>query len=220
MKILGNGIYDLAEAAQYTGLRRERIREWFKGRSGGSVGNPVFESDYEVINGSYDISFLDLVEVFVAGQLRDHGVSLQYIRRAHERLRRDWDTKHPFSKKDIRTNGKDIFACLLDDEEERVIYDVMSKNQVFESIIRPTLRKIDYAAITDMAEKWHLAPLVVLDPAVCYGKPIIEPVGITTRVIAESYFANNQNVVTVSKWYEIEEEFVRAAVSYEAGVAA
>src|SRR5204862_381270 len=81
----------------------------------------------------------------------------------------------PFSKKDIRTDGKEMFACILEDEEKRQVYEVISKNMVFESIILPVLRQIDYDQATALARKWHLAELVVIDPAISFGKPIIEP---------------------------------------------
>src|SRR4051812_36855395 len=92
MSIIGHGIYDLTEAARFTGLRRGRIREWFLGRSGMDTRSPVFRGAYQTVNGECFISFLDLVEVFIAGQLRNHGVSLQYIRRAHAKLKVDWET--------------------------------------------------------------------------------------------------------------------------------
>jgi hypothetical protein len=75
-KILGKGVYDLTEAAKLTGLRRARVKEWFQGRNARLGAGPVFRSDYDAINGDLAISFLDLVELFIAGQLREHGVSL------------------------------------------------------------------------------------------------------------------------------------------------
>jgi len=144
MNVVGNGVYDIDEAARLTGLRRARVRSWFRGRVSDPSPRPVFQSDYEGTGGDNAISFLDLVEVFIAGQLRGHGVSLQYIRRAHKKLREDWQTKHPFSKKKIRTDGKEIFASWREDPEWQNIYEVVTSNRVFETIILPTLHKIDY----------------------------------------------------------------------------
>jgi uncharacterized protein (DUF433 family) len=220
MDILGHGVYDINEAARFTGLKRARVREWFRGRVSDPIPRPVFRSDYAGVGEGHSISFLDLVEVFIAGQLRGHGVSLQYIRRAHAKLQKDWETRHPFSKQDIRTDGKEIFVCALDGPARQIVYEVVTKNQVFESIILPTLEKIDYDEASNLAMKWHLAPLVVLDPRVCFGKPIVEPVGITTHVLAASYFAHGQNAKAVADWYEIEAEHVMAAVEFETRYAA
>ncbi|HEV3165484.1 MAG TPA: DUF433 domain-containing protein [Isosphaeraceae bacterium] len=221
MDVLGQGVYSIVEAAKLTGLRQARVREWFRGRVSDPIPRPVFRSDFEAVTGN-SISFLDLVEVFIAGQLRGHGVSLQYIRRAHARLQEDWKTRHPFSRRDIRTHGQELFVCALDlnDAERAIVYEVITKNQVFENIILPTLQKIDYDQATDLASKWHLTPMVSLNPRVCFGKPVVDAIGITTHVLAASYFANGQNAKAVASWYEIEEQHVMAAVEYEARNAA
>jgi hypothetical protein len=40
-------------------------------------------------------------------------------------------------------------------------------------------------------------------------------VGITTHVLAASYFAHGQYAKAVANWYEIEEEHVTAALEFE-----
>ncbi len=215
--IVGNGVYDTTEASRFTGLRPGRIREWFGGRSDRA---PVFQSDYESAGNPLSMSFLDLVEVFAAGQFREHGVTLQFIRKVHLKYQKEWDTRHPFSMEDFRTDGKSIFIVQAQADGDQSVYDAMTKNLVFEKIILPVLSKIDYEHATKLAMRWHLADLVVLDPAVCFGKPSIEGLGITTRVISDSFYAHSQNARAVAKWYEIDEKHVLAAVSYESGTAA
>jgi uncharacterized protein (DUF433 family) len=205
-KILGNGVYDLAEAAKLTGLRRARVKEWFQGRDARPDAKPVFRSDYAAINGDLAISFLDLVELFIAGQLREHGVSLQCIRRIHSQLKAQWKTKHPFGRKEIRTDGKRLFACELDEHE---------RQNVFDTVLLPFLKKIDYDQATRLARRWSITPLVVIDPGISFGKPIIEPAGITTGVLAAAYRANDRDAALVARWYDVEEEHVLAAVEFE-----
>ncbi len=77
MKVIGNGIYDIREAARLTGLQQIRVRECFRGRVSDPMPRPVFHSDYDGFGADQSISFLDLVEVFIAGQVRRHGASLQ-----------------------------------------------------------------------------------------------------------------------------------------------
>jgi len=72
MAMLGNGVYTLTEAARLTGLRPRRVREWFRGRTA-TAAPPAFPGDYRPVSGQMAISFHDLVEVFIAGQLRDKG---------------------------------------------------------------------------------------------------------------------------------------------------
>lgn len=214
-KFLGKGVYDLAEAAKLTGLRRATVKEWFQGRGARPGAEPVFRSDYDAINGDLAISFLDLVELFVAGQLREHGVSLQCIRRIHSDLRAQWKTKHPFSRREIASDGKRLLACELDEQERGEIYDVQTRRNVFETVILPFLEKISYEEATGLARKWSIAPHVVIDPAIGFGKPTIEAAGITTRVLAAAYRANDRDAALVARWYDVEEKHVLAAVDFE-----
>jgi uncharacterized protein (DUF433 family) len=215
MEVLGHGVYDLGEATQLTGLKRARVREWFWRRVSDPVPRLKFDGDYAGVAEDQSISFLELVEVFVAGQLREHGVSLRSLRRAHAKLQNDWETRHPFSRKEIRTDGQKVLLRALDEPERRIVCEAITRGQVFESIIRPTLKKIEYDPASNLATKWHLSPLVALNPRVCFGQPIVEPIGITTYVLAASYLANGRNAKRVANWYEIEEKHVLAAVEYE-----
>jgi uncharacterized protein (DUF433 family) len=215
MDILGHGVYDISEAARFTGLRQARVREWFRERVSHPISRPVFRSDYAGVGEGHSISFLELVEVFVAGQLREHGVSLRSIRRAHAKLQNAWATRHPFARGEIRTGGRNVFVSALEEPERRIVAEAVTKSQVFERVILPTLEKIDYDQASQLATKWHLSPLVVLDPRVCFGQPIVEPVGITTYVLAAFYLANGRNARKVANWYEIEEKHVLAAVEFE-----
>lgn len=215
MKMLGRGVYNFAEAAKYTGLRPKRVKEWFLGRTLDPTPRPVLLSDYPIVNGTSAISFLDLIEVFVAGQFRTSGVPLQLIRKAHARLRLDWDVPHPFAQLRIRTDGRAIFALSSDEPNQIEIQDVMTRNLVFESVILPTLDRVDYDQATEQACRWHLSPSVVLDPAISFGKPIVAPTGIATKILSGAYYANGQDAKAVASWFGVKDEHVLAAVEFE-----
>lgn len=223
MEILGRGVYSIGEAARLTRLRSQRVREWFLGGTGGKIFRPVFESDYPLIGDVPSISFLDLVEVFITGQLRESGISLQYIRRVYDNLEKDYGP-HPLCSREIfvsDTNKKKrIFTRGLDEAETKQVIEALTKQRYFEQIIGPFLKKIDYDEASNLAIRWHIADMVVVDPSICFGKPTVESIGITTQVLASSYFANGQNAKTVADWYEIEERHVIAAVNFESELAA
>ena len=84
----------------------------------------------------------------------------------------------------------------------------------------PFLKQIDYERLTALARRWHIAPGVVVDPAVCFGKPVVEEVGIPTAVLAAAYHANDRDADAVAAWYDVSPEHVRAASAFEAGRAA
>src|SRR5687768_10542166 len=121
---LERGVYTLSDASRLTGLPRSRVREWFRSRKT-RTSPPLFCSDYEPERSVLAISFWDLVDVFVAGQLREHGVSLPTVRKVYAKLGADLQTAHPFCRKELLTDGRDVFVRGLDRHGEEEIYDAL-----------------------------------------------------------------------------------------------
>jgi uncharacterized protein (DUF433 family) len=210
--ILGHGVYSFREASSFTKLKVARIREWFRIRGD---RHPVFTSRYGEPEGEYAISFLDLVDVFVAGQLRTHGVSLQTLRKVHKKLMADLDTDHPFSRKELLTDGKIVYVSDLTPRGKEEIREALSGQGVFREIILPFLRRIDYDQATSLALRWHIADHIVLDPTICFGQPIVEDAGIPTYILSAAFHANDANVKKVAAWYNVTPSQVKAAVDFE-----
>jgi uncharacterized protein (DUF433 family) len=199
----------------YTGLKRDRVRGWFTRRNADSRGRAIFQSDYEAVDGDQVISFLDLVDLVVAGQLREHGVSWQDLSTTHSVLQKLWDTKHPFARKEVRHFGGRIFALAIDGVERKGVSDVAVNPRVFEDFILPVLERMDYDGTTLLARKWRLAPMVALNPAINFGKPSVESTGLPTRILSAAFHANGEDARLVARWYGVREEHVRAAVDFE-----
>ncbi len=217
MTILGGGVYSLTEAARLTQLRASRVRDWFRSEAGEPSGSSVFRSDYPAIAGEKAISFLDLIEVCVAGKLRaaNPPVSLQHIRKVHRKLAGDTGQKHPFCTKDIYHSGGKIFTKRIDDRETETVIEALTDQIYIDEFIIPFLNKIEYNEITSLANLWRIADGVVVDPTRCFGKPIVEEVGITTRVLASAFEANGRDAYRVADWFGIESIHVQAAVNFE-----
>lgn len=219
-EIIGKGVYNIAEAARLTRLRTQRVREWFRGRkSANGIFRPVFESDYPTLNEEYAISFLDLVELKIGGSLRDAGISLPYLRRAYNHLENEHGD-HPFCRRQIFVGGKKIFTRGLDDNEQSSVIEALTKQSYFDSIILPFLARIDYDEVTDLAARWRIAEMVVIDPTIRFGKPIIEETGISTCTLMRAFYANGEDSEFVAKWFGIESRHVQAAVDFENKLAA
>ncbi len=76
-----------------------------------------------------EYSFKDLVQLKVAKQLREEGISLQKIRKALEYLRKNFpDIKAPLAELRFLTNGVDIFVLT---EDPQVILDALKGQFVF-----------------------------------------------------------------------------------------
>ncbi|MEO6810598.1 MAG: DUF433 domain-containing protein [Isosphaeraceae bacterium] len=217
--MLGRGVYNLPEAARLTGLTPSRVREWFLGRPSETSRQPVFQGDYEPINGDRAISFLDLIELYIAGSLRNHGLSLQRLRRIHSKMSEHLNSKHPFSQREILTDGVDLFIRNDEDGRDELV-DILRDQRVFPSILLPFLKSIEFDPSNHLAKRWNISEMVVVDPSICFGKPIIDPVGMSTTILAQAYRANGDDADLVAYWYNVKPEHVMAAVEFENRLAA
>ena len=217
---LGRGVYTIPEAARLTGLRPARVREWFRKRPPQAGRRPVFVSDYPPVAGEVAISFFDLVDVYVAGQLRQHGVSMQNVRRVYKCLAADLDVKHPFCHQRLLTAGKTVLLSGLDEHGREELVEVLSRQKVFPEIIEPFLHRIDYDKFQLMARRWRIAEQVVVDPGLCFGKPVVEAAGMPTAILAAAYGANEDDEDLVADWYNVAATDVLAAVRFERSLAA
>jgi len=217
IEALGYGVYTHSEAAKLTGLKISRVREWFRFQL--DRPEPMLRSHYEKADGERVISFLDLVDVFVAGQLREHGVSLQNLRKVYKKLSIDLDSLHPFSRQELLSDGKTVFSRGLTAKGQEQIREVLTGQGVFPHIIRPFLKQIDYDYATSLALRWHFNKDVVLDPTIYFGQPIVEEIGIPTYILSNAYRANNADANKVAAWYKIQPSQVLAAVHFESSLA-
>ncbi len=221
MKIhLGLGVYDLREAARFTGLNPVRVRRWFIQRPSESNRKPALRSDYGVTQGEVAISFLDLIDVFVFGQLRTHGVSLPTLRKVSVRLQKDLDTRHPFAHSRLAMDGHEVFLRGMESDGKDELVEVLTRQKVFPEIIAPFLKTLDYDPTTELAKLWRIAKGVVLNPTIALGKPIVDGVFVKTELLAAAWRANRQDADAVARWYNVGPDDVLRAVEFELGQAA
>jgi uncharacterized protein (DUF433 family) len=216
----GLGVYSLPEVSELTGLKTSRVREWFRGRQGATPRSPLFRGDFDPIEKDFAVSFLDLIDVYVAGQLRDHGVSLRTVRRVYERMGQNMATPHPFARQEVRTDGKEVFLRGIEPDGQEELIEVLTRQKVFPQIIAPFLKQIDYDRMTILACRWHIDNLIVVDPAYCFGKPIVEGTRMPTAILADAYNANDEDAEAIADWFNVSPADVQAAVRFEARMAA
>lgn len=215
LSLLGNGVYSFADAAKYTRLKQSRIREWFRNREDGTG---LFRSDFGESTDQKLISFHDLIESYIAGQMRDNGVTLSTIRKVHSKLQSDWNDLHPFCRPEFRVGGKDVFYVGLDSKGQQQIFDALTKQMVFVKLISPFLKRLDYGAAT--AIRWRIAKGVEIDPKLCWGQPVATSSKIPTYILSNSFHANGKQADAVARWFEVTKDDVLAAVRFEKSLVA
>ena len=212
-KFVGCGLYSLSQAARIIGVRPQKLKYWIGDENGdSSVASPRF-------NDEHILTFAELMELHLIKMFRDEGVSLQTIRKASRVAANKFNTEHPFLLKRFDTDGKTIFATLQHKEKEQdVIEDLRRGQLVFETIIRPFFRKLEYHGNNEVERYWPLEKKgrIVLDPMRMHGQPIDAETGIPVETILNSLHAGGgQDEHSVANWLGIPAEAVQAAITFE-----
>lgn len=227
MELTGLGLYTFGQAARLTDTSAAELRRWLRGygpvREGGQHDHPPLWIT-ELADADLDgLSFHDLLEVRFVKQFRRAGVSLQTIRIAAAHARELFESKYPFTCRRFQTDGKTIFAEAVRESGDSELLDLKKKQFAFEQIIRPSL----YAGIEfgndERALRWFPDTRnknVVLDPAVAFGKPIVQRAGIRTDILYQAYLAEDRDRRRVAQQFEVNVKAVEAAIRFEERLAA
>jgi uncharacterized protein (DUF433 family) len=102
--------------------------------------------------------------------------------------------------------------------EDPKLLDVRGRQYAIADIIRPSLLEgIDFDN-ADEARRWYPVPkkrLIVLDPQVQFGEPIVADGGVPTDTLAAAFKAEGEDVNRVARLYRVKPQEVRAAVAFE-----
>ena len=220
--MLERGVYTIPEACRYINapdmphlpdrkpMSPITLHAWFLPRSDRMGLGPLFESEWNKTGGDFAISFLNLIEAFVARFFKDSGVKPKRIRRTHEVLQRVLQTPHPFASLELRTNGQEIISCSSDKQ----LVDYVAKQLYFPEM-RNYLAGIEYDPSTLLAQTWSLAKGVAISPKLGFGRPIIRGTGVSTLIVANQYLANGKDAALVARLFKIPEEGVLDAFGFE-----
>lgn len=221
---LGTGIYSVAEAARLTRIPPSRIHRWLKGYKFHVDGDlhaspPVWRGQLPVLDGTFALGFLDLIELRFVDAFRKEGVSLHHIRLALDRARSILGVEHPFCSQKFRTDGRTIFMDIEDETEDAALLDLVKSQYAFGAVLEPYLRDLEFES-DQVARWWPLGRKreVVIDPARSFGQPIVARDSVPTSVLAKA--AAIEPIDAVARWYEVSPKTVRDAVFFEKSLAA
>lgn len=227
MDFLGTGFYPLRQAARLVGADPAAVRRWLLGYTrNGHRYEPLWRTqfgDEQDIGGGAAIGFRDLLELRLVAAFVSHGVSLRVIRATADSARAMFRTAYPLTAKRFLTDGKSIFLEAVKREGEEHMIDMPRRQFVFSEIVRPSLYAgIEYDGTN--ARKWY--PLgegrkvIVLDPRLQFGAPVISSAGIPTDTIFEAFKAEGGDRAAVARIFRISPREIDAAVRFETRLAA
>ncbi len=214
--------YPFSDAARYLRIPVDTLRTWVRGRyyqteQGARFSEPLIE-----LTGieAKELSFTNLVEAHVLRAIRvEHNVPLEQIRIALSFIQEALGLAHPLIQKNLlRTDGKSIYVEHL----ERLL-DASKGGQI---AIRETLEiyltriEADEAGMAARLfpfihpDKKDNQKLIVIDPAVSFGRPVIAGTGIPTRVLAELHEAGD-SIEDLAVDYDCDPLLIQVTVEYE-----
>lgn len=216
MSALGKGVYTFREAHRLTKVPLTTIRRWFLG---GEQDGGLIQPDYAQTSGRHYISFLDLVDAYVAARFRhEEGIPFRRLKPIYRNLVKRFGSRHAFCR-DLRTDGKTIFLEAAKEVGDSKLVDLFDDNLVIPKLLDPILTKVEFDPKTQLAKSWRLYPGVVIDPQRNFGKPSIEQANIATEAIADLLLAES-DLQTVADWFGLSPQLVRVASEFERSLAA
>lgn len=213
---VGQGLYTLPQAARLVGVNIHTLRYWIGDRSEPPVIARALASERL-------LTFAELMELHFIKMFRTEGVTLPAIRKASIAASKKFRATYPFIVKRFDTDGRTIFSTLQDKETDKELVEDLAKGQlVFEQIIKPFFRRLEYGRTDDLQRYWPLekSGRVVLDPARRFGQPIDAQTGVPVEAITTALKAGNgQDAKTVAKWFGVPLEAVKAAITFDRSLA-
>jgi uncharacterized protein (DUF433 family) len=220
--LLGIGLYTVPEASRLTGISQGRLRRWLRGytyRAGEehTTSALVWQRQVPDIDGALGLDFLDLMEARFVDAFRAASVPWRVIRLCAERAREITNSDHPFSSRRFRTDGRTIFADVVDQAGEQQLLDLGKNQLAFARVIGPSLYAGLEFSVDDMPARWW--PMgenqeIVIDPRRSFGQPIVSDGGVPTTVLADAVEAEG-SIAKVALLFELPPHSVRAALRYE-----
>lgn len=189
-------LYTASEAAHYLRVPASTVRAWTFGQRYRVKGESKrFKPVIEVGDRQGRLlSFINLVELFVLSAIRRrHGVALPQVRKALDFLRKHFPSAHPFADHEFQTNGVDLFVKKFGEFLNLNKDGQYEIKQLIEAHLRCVMRDDNGVPL-----KLYLFPrreegsgrgIVVIDPRLGFGRPVIEGTGIRTEVVIDRFRA-------------------------------
>lgn len=219
--------YSFADAARYLRMPEQTLRSWVLERVYPVLGQSTRSRPLVHLDNPKKqyLSFINLVEAYVLAAIRRrHGVKLPKVRKALDYIQRQLQVDNPLIDQAFQTDGLDLFI-----ERYGQLINVSREGQrVMKEIIGVYLKRIDRDA-KGLPIKLHpftrdtqaeAAPssdplVVVMNPAVSFGRPVIAGTGVPVLSIYERYKAGD-SVADLAEAFRLETSAIEEAIRCEA----
>ena len=212
--------YSFREVALSIGVPPSTLRAWCVGQSNFKPVLVLAEGWDEF----HALSFFNLIEANVIAELRrEHGVKMPRVRTALEFLADNVPVAHPLVQTELLVTPNQRVYIVY--EGKRI--DISAGGQwPLDSVVSNLLRRVHRGRRGILAFFPRVAPHgqgavsdddyapIVVNPEICFGRPVIAGTGIPTDVIADRWMGGD-SVTKMAEDYDLSEEHIRAALRFE-----
>lgn len=220
--------YGLSEAAQYLRIPLATLRSWIRGRSypAGGTKKQFVPLIHLTKSSATSLSFMNLVEAHVLDAIRrEHKIPMHKVRKALAYVKKHFNLEYPLAEQQFETDGLNLFI-----EDLTKTVSISEAGQLaMREMIQSYLKRIErdrkglpiklYPFTRKRSSDLDEPKLVVIDPAVSFGRPVIMGTGIPTNIIAERYKAGESND-ELAKDYGCNRTQIEEAIRCELEIAA
>ncbi len=220
------GTYSAADAVRYLHVPYSTVRSWvFGARYKTKLGSKRFQPVITIPEPEQRLlSFTNLVELHVLNAIRQyHQIPLEKVRQGVAYLQNAHGMEHPLAYKKLYTDGIDLFIEHLGN----VVNASRNGQLAIPEILQIYLKRIEWDD-TDNPVKLYpftrtkeseLPRLIVINPTVSFGQPVLDGTGIPTNILARRYAAG-ESIEELTADYDCDRLKVEEAIRYELTLAA
>lgn len=195
--------YPVAEAARLLRVPGSTLRTWFDIKDGRAL------------------NFFELLEGYTIQTLRTrHQMPMRKIRKAIDYLRNETGERYPLAKHDMgfETDGVHLFVTRMGK-----LVSASERGQLaWREVLQVFLERVDYDGAGFALRFYPFTrdhrtdgpKLVVIDPAVCFGRPSVAGRGISTAMVASRYKAG-ESMAELAEDYGCEQALIEEAIRAE-----
>ncbi|AFZ53087.1 DUF433 domain-containing protein [Cyanobacterium aponinum] len=212
-------IYSVTDASRYLNIPLPTIRTWLNGRKyktrkGEQNFLPLIQRPSEEMS---QLSFTNLVEAHILRVIRTiHNISLDQVRIALDYISKRFDTDHPLATKQFSTDGVDLFL-----EEVRDLVNVSRSGQLaMKEILLQLLTRVEWdennlaTRLYPELDNTNDDKILIIDPRISFGKPVIKGTGVPTKAIAQLYDAGD-SIEDIAENYDCKVIDIKQAILFE-----
>ncbi len=209
--------YSFGEAGGYLGLPESTVRSWFQGMVWGSQPDIHYFKPILMPASPHQLSFFDIASAHVLMAFHEKDIHTRHIRVIVRELEKEYpDERYPLLGRSFYLVGRDIIVkkagkrLNLSQSRQLELRGVIDK---FLSRLELDRSKMPLRFSPLRTLNSGRSALIVIDPDLSGGRPVIKGTGIAAEVISRRK-ASGESVADLAKDYRVSRRAIEEAVKY------